>query len=37
MHTVREKLGTMQPGQPFKVSVLRAGKIVELTGKVPPR
>jgi S1-C subfamily serine protease len=37
MHTIREKLGTMQPGQPFKATVLRAGKIVELTGKVPPR
>jgi S1-C subfamily serine protease len=35
MTAVRQKLGTMQPGQPFKAKVLRAGKIVELTGKVP--
>jgi len=32
---IREKLGTMRSGQPFTVSVLRAGKMVELTGKVP--
>ena len=32
---VREKLGAMKSGQTFKTSVLRAGKIVELTGKVP--
>jgi hypothetical protein len=32
---VRAKLGTMPSGQPFKIVVLRAGKIVELTGTVP--
>jgi S1-C subfamily serine protease len=32
---IREKLGTMPSGQPFKASVLRAGRIIELTGKVP--
>jgi S1-C subfamily serine protease len=32
---IREKLGTMASGQPFKASVLRAGRIIELTGKVP--
>ncbi len=36
MVLIREKLGAMQPGQPIKISVLRAGKVVELTGKVPP-
>ena len=35
MPKVRAKLGTMPTGQPFKIVVLRAGKIVELTGTVP--
>ena len=33
--TVREKLASMQPGAPFTIKVLRAGKIIELTGKMP--
>ena len=32
---IREKLGTMASGQSFKASVLRAGRVIELTGKVP--
>jgi serine protease Do len=32
---IREKLGTMKAGQSFKASVLRAGQVIELTGKVP--
>jgi len=32
---IREKIGAMSTGQPFKASVLRAGKIIELTGKAP--
>ena len=35
MVAIREKLGTMQPGAPFTIKALRAGKVVELTGKVP--
>ena len=32
---IREKLGTMPPGTPMTFSVLRAGKVVELTGTLP--
>jgi serine protease Do len=32
---IRERLGTMPPGQSFEASVLRAGRVIELTGKVP--
>ena len=32
---IREKLGTMPSGQAFKATVLRAGQVLELTGKVP--
>jgi S1-C subfamily serine protease len=32
---IRERVGAMQTGEPFKASVLRAGKIIELTGKAP--
>jgi serine protease Do len=32
---IREKIGAMSAGQPFKASVLRAGKVLELTGKAP--
>jgi hypothetical protein len=32
---IRERLGTMPSGQAFKASVLRAGRVIELTGKVP--
>jgi hypothetical protein len=32
---IRERLGTMASGQPFKATVLRAGQVIELTGKVP--
>jgi len=32
---IREKIGAMSTGQPFKASVLRAGELIELTGKAP--
>jgi S1-C subfamily serine protease len=32
---IRERIGAMSSGQPFKASVLRAGKVLELTGKAP--
>jgi len=32
---IREDLNGKTPGTPFKVSVLRAGQVIELTGKVP--
>ena len=32
---IRERLGTMPSGQSFKASVLRAGQVIELTGRVP--
>ena len=32
---IREKLGAMKSGTPFRATVLRAGKIVHLDGKVP--
>ena len=35
MSSVRAKLGTMKPGQPFTMRVLRAGKILELRGTLP--
>ena len=35
MPKIREKLGAMKAGQPFKISVLRAGKVLELTGNLP--
>ena len=31
---VRDMLGSLPPGSPFKVSVLRAGQVLELTGKL---
>ena len=35
MTKIRQKLGTMTAGQTFKFRVLRAGKVVELTGTRP--
>jgi S1-C subfamily serine protease len=32
---IREKIGAMSAGQPFKASVLRAGRVIELTGRAP--
>ena len=32
---IREKIGAMSTGQPFKASILRAGHVIELTGKAP--
>ena len=30
---IREKIGAMSTGQPFKASVLRAGEVIELNGE----
>jgi S1-C subfamily serine protease len=35
MPKIREVVGAIKSGQPFTVSVLRAGKVVELTAKLP--
>ena len=32
---IRNRLAAAPPGTPFKVTVLRAGKVIELTGKTP--
>ena len=32
---IREKMGSMKSGMPIKITVLRAGKVIELTGKIP--
>jgi serine protease Do len=32
---IRDAMSSKQPGSPFKVTVLRAGKVLELTGRVP--
>jgi S1-C subfamily serine protease len=32
---IREKIGGMSSGQPFKASVLRGGKVIGLTGTAP--
>lgn len=32
---IRERLGAMKTGEIFKASVLRAGQVIELTGKAP--
>jgi serine protease Do len=35
MVTMREKLGDLSSGSPYGITVLRGGKVVELTGRVP--
>jgi serine protease Do len=35
MAKIREQLASKSAGSPFKVTVLRAGRVVELTGRVP--
>jgi S1-C subfamily serine protease len=35
MVTMREKLGDLSSGSPYVITVLRGGKVVELTGQVP--
>jgi S1-C subfamily serine protease len=35
MPKIREKLGAMKTGEIFKMTVLRAGQMIELTGKAP--
>ena len=32
---IREKIGAMSTGDAFKASILRAGEVIELTGKAP--
>jgi S1-C subfamily serine protease len=32
---IRQRLNALSPGSPFKVSVLRKGQVLELTGKIP--
>jgi S1-C subfamily serine protease len=32
---IRQKIGAMSTGEPFKASVLRSGRVIELTGKAP--
>jgi S1-C subfamily serine protease len=32
---IRDQLATMQPGTPITATILRAGRIIELTGKAP--
>src|SRR5262249_3231104 len=32
---IRDAMGTKSSGSPFKVTVLRAGKVIELTGRMP--
>ena len=32
---IRERIGAMSSGEPFKASILRAGQVIELTGKAP--
>jgi S1-C subfamily serine protease len=31
---IREQLASKSPGSPFKVTVLRAGQVLDLTGRV---
>jgi S1-C subfamily serine protease len=35
MAKIRDQLATMQPGAPITATILRAGRIIELTGKAP--
>jgi S1-C subfamily serine protease len=35
MNKIREKLATLSAGSPIKATILRAGRVVELTGRVP--
>ena len=30
---IRDRLAALPPGSPYKVSILRAGQVLELTGK----
>lgn len=32
---IRETMAQLTPGQPFKTPILRAGQVLELTGKAP--
>jgi S1-C subfamily serine protease len=35
MAKIRESMNALPPGGPFKVTILRAGQVLELTGKAP--
>jgi S1-C subfamily serine protease len=32
---IRDAVSTLSSGRPFKVTILRAGQVMELTGQVP--
>jgi serine protease Do len=32
---IREHMNSLKPGAPFKATILRAGRVLELTGKTP--
>jgi len=32
---IRQRLNSLAPGSPFKVSILRRGQLLELTGRIP--
>jgi hypothetical protein len=32
---IRERLGSLAPGKTYTITVLRAGKVLDLTGRVP--
>jgi S1-C subfamily serine protease len=32
---IRQRLNSLSRGDPFKVTILRKGQVLELTGKVP--
>ena len=35
MPKIRDQMNRAQSGQPFKITILRAGQVLELTGQVP--
>jgi hypothetical protein len=35
MAKIRDQLATLQPGAPITATILRAGRIIELNGRVP--
>ena len=32
---IRDQMNRMDSGKPYKITILRAGQVLELTGKVP--
>jgi hypothetical protein len=35
MVKIRDHLSALKPGSPFKAIIFRAGRVLELTGKIP--